>query len=94
LATIRDDGQEFAEVRVRDNGQGMPTDILSRVFDLFMQGDRSLDRTQGGLGIGLTLSRRLAELHGGTIEASSDGPGHGSEFVVRLPVSTHRGDGG
>lgn len=73
-------------VRVRDTGVGIPPDLLPRVFDLFTQGDRSLDRVRDGLGIGLTLSRRLVELHGGTVEAYSEGVGRGSEFVVRLPA--------
>jgi two-component system CheB/CheR fusion protein len=75
-----------AVIRVRDSGIGIPADLLSRVFDLFTQANRSLDRSQGGLGVGLTLVRRLVELHGGTVEARSPGPGQGSEFVVRLPV--------
>jgi CheY-like chemotaxis protein len=74
-------------VRVRDTGVGLAAELLPRVFDLFAQADRSLDRSQGGLGIGLTLVRRLAELHGGSVHADSAGPGQGSEFVVRLPVS-------
>jgi PAS domain S-box-containing protein len=74
------------EIRVRDTGIGIPADLLGRVFDLFVQGDRSLARTQGGLGIGLTLVRKLVELHGGTVEARSAGPGRGSEFIVRLPT--------
>jgi PAS domain S-box-containing protein len=73
-------------LRVRDSGIGIPPELLPHVFDLFTQADRSLDRSQGGLGIGLTLVRRLVELHGGTVGAHSDGPGQGSEFVVRLPV--------
>jgi PAS domain S-box-containing protein len=73
-------------VRVRDDGVGIPADLLPRIFDLFMQGDRSLDRSRDGLGIGLTLSKRLLELHGGTLEAFSEGIGQGSEFVVRLPL--------
>ena len=75
-----------AVVRVLDTGLGIPAELLPRVFDLFMQGDRSLDRAEGGLGIGLTLVRRLTEMHGGSVEAHSDGPGRGSEFVVRLPL--------
>ena len=74
--------------RVRDNGVGIPPEMLAKVFDLFTQVDRSLDRSQGGLGIGLTLVQRLIEMHGGRVEASSAGPGQGSEFVVRLPAST------
>jgi signal transduction histidine kinase len=75
-----------AEVRVRDTGVGIPAEALPRVFDMFVQVDKTLDRAQGGLGIGLSLVRELVALHGGTIEAFSDGPGRGSEFVVRLPV--------
>lgn len=73
-------------LRVRDTGIGIPEDLLPQVFDLFRQADRSLDRSQGGLGVGLTLVRSLLEMHGGTVEAYSDGPGRGSEFVVRLPA--------
>jgi PAS domain S-box-containing protein len=75
-----------AAVRVKDNGIGIAADLLPRIFDLFTQGDPSLDRTQAGLGIGLTLVRKLVEMHDGTVHASSDGPGKGSEFVVVLPV--------
>src|SRR6185437_2800195 len=71
---------------VEDDGAGIPADLLPNVFDLFTQGDRTLDRAQGGLGIGLTLVRRLAELHGGSAEARSGGAGLGSEFTVRLPM--------
>jgi CheY-like chemotaxis protein len=77
-----------AELRVRDSGVGLDADLLPRIFDLFVQGKRSLDRSQGGLGIGLTLVRRLVELHGGRVEAKSDGPDKGSEFTVTLPVIT------
>jgi two-component system CheB/CheR fusion protein len=73
-------------VRVRDDGAGMAPETLPRIFELFMQADRSYDRAGGGLGIGLTLVRRLAELHGGSVEARSAGLGEGSELVVRLPV--------
>jgi PAS domain S-box-containing protein len=81
-------GVEGGEVvfRVRDNGLGIPPELLPKMFDLFTQGDRSLDRSEGGLGIGLTLVRSITELHGGTVTASSDGPGKGCEFVVRLPA--------
>jgi CheY-like chemotaxis protein len=75
-----------AVVRVRDSGVGIPGDELSRVFELFSQADRSLDRAQGGLGIGLTLVRNLVEMHGGRVQAKSEGPGKGSEFTVYLPA--------
>jgi two-component system CheB/CheR fusion protein len=73
------------EIRVRDEGIGIAPEMLPRVFDLFVQADRTLERAQGGLGIGLTIVRRLVEMHGGTIEVRSEGRGKGSEFVVRLP---------
>jgi CheY-like chemotaxis protein/two-component sensor histidine kinase len=75
-----------AVVSVRDTGVGIAADQLPRIFDMFSQVARSLERSQGGLGIGLTLVRRLVEMHDGRIEARSEGPGRGSEFVVRLPV--------
>ena len=75
-------------VRVRDNGIGISAEMLSSIFDLFTQADRSLDRSQGGLGIGLTLVRRLVELHGGSVQAYSEGPTRGSEFVIHLPALT------
>jgi len=74
-------------IRVRDTGIGISRELLPRVFDLFIQGDRSLARSEGGLGIGLTLVHRLVEMQGGTVEATSAGPGKGSEFVVCLPLS-------
>jgi signal transduction histidine kinase/ActR/RegA family two-component response regulator len=74
-----------AEVRVRDNGMGITPDLLPRVFELFTQAERALDRSQGGLGIGLTLVRALVEMHEGRVTVHSDGPGHGSEFVITLP---------
>ncbi len=74
-------------VRVHDNGIGIPAELLPRVFDLFVQADQTLSRSRGGLGIGLTLVRSLVELHGGSVAAHSDGPGQGSEFVIRLPVA-------
>ena len=73
-------------VKVRDNGLGIPAEALPRIFQMFSQVDRNMEMAQGGLGIGLTLVRRLVEMHGGTVEAHSDGPGQGSEFTVRLPV--------
>jgi PAS domain S-box-containing protein len=72
-------------VEVRDQGVGIPADVLPRLFELFVQGERSIDRAQGGLGIGLTIARSLCELHGGTIEAASAGAGRGSTFTVTLP---------
>ncbi|MGB6452203.1 MAG: response regulator [Steroidobacteraceae bacterium] len=74
-----------AEIRVRDNGIGIPADQMPRIFDLFTQVQRGNEQAPGGLGIGLALVRRLVELHGGTVAAHSEGPGHGSEFIVRLP---------
>jgi signal transduction histidine kinase/ActR/RegA family two-component response regulator len=77
----------WVELRVRDTGIGIEADVLQRIFEPFEQGDRSLDKESVGLGIGLTLVDNLVKMHGGTIEAKSDGPGKGSEFVVRLPVA-------
>ena len=77
---------EEAVIRVRDNGAGMPPEILPCVFDLFVQADRSLARSEGGLGIGLTLVKSLVEMHGGAVGAFSAGVDKGSEFVVRLPA--------
>jgi PAS domain S-box-containing protein len=73
--------------RVRDNGMGIAPDALPYVFELFHQADSTLERSAGGLGIGLTLARRLCEMHNGTLEAFSEGPGRGAEFVVRLPLA-------
>jgi CheY-like chemotaxis protein len=70
---------------VRDSGVGIPPDLLPQVFDVFVQGSISIDRSQGGLGIGLSLVRRLVELHGGTVSATSTGSGAGSTFEIRLP---------
>jgi CheY-like chemotaxis protein/two-component sensor histidine kinase len=77
---------EQGVVRVRDNGPGIPQHMLKEIFELFRQGDASLTRANGGLGIGLTLAKRLVEAHGGTIEARSEGPGKGAEFIVTLPT--------
>ncbi|MEO6065338.1 MAG: response regulator [Lysobacterales bacterium] len=80
-------GDDYA-ISVRDTGLGLTTQQLKEVFDLFVQVDSSLERARGGLGIGLTLVRRLVEMHHGRIEARSDGPGRGSEFTVYLPIDT------
>jgi PAS domain S-box-containing protein len=80
-------------VRVRDNGVGIPAAVLPHVFELFAQADQPLDRSEGGLGVGLTLARSLVEMHGGSVAAHSDGPGRGSEFVVRLPLREGPGPG-
>jgi signal transduction histidine kinase/CheY-like chemotaxis protein len=79
------DGDD-AVLRVADQGIGIPQDMLPKIFDLFVQAHHTIDRTRGGLGIGLTLVRRLAELHGGTVHAASEGDGHGSTFTVRMPT--------
>jgi PAS domain S-box-containing protein len=81
---VRGEGDE-AVIVVRDNGVGITPHVLERVFDLFAQGERTIDRSEGGMGIGLTLARRIVILHGGEIEARSEGAGHGAEFVVTLP---------
>ncbi|MGC3998208.1 MAG: ATP-binding protein [Anaeromyxobacter sp.] len=75
-----------AVVRISDDGAGISADMLERIFQPFAQGDQTLDRSRGGLGLGLALAKGLVELHGGSIEARSDGPGHGAEFAVRLPL--------
>ena len=84
VALRRDDGA--AVISVRDTGTGIPEEMLPRVFDLFAQVDRTLGRAQGGLGIGLALVKSLVLLHEGKVEARSEGPGRGSEFIVRLPL--------
>ena len=77
---------DLAVVRVKDTGIGMSPELIPTVFDLFVQGERSLDRSEGGLGIGLTLVKRLVALHGGTVSAHSEGPGRGSEFAIFIPA--------
>jgi signal transduction histidine kinase len=83
--TVGRDGED-AVLRVSDTGAGIPAEVLPRVFDLFVQAERSIDRSMGGLGLGLTLVKRLVELHGGSVFAWSAGPDQGSEFVIRLPI--------
>jgi PAS domain S-box-containing protein len=84
--TVRREGNRIA-VAVRDTGTGIPPAMLPRVFELFTQIDRQAHRTQGGLGIGLTLVKSLVEMHGGSVQAHSEGAGRGSEFVIRLPLA-------
>jgi PAS domain S-box-containing protein len=86
--SARRDGPGWLRIGVLDNGIGLAPEVLPQVFGLFFQGKRSVDRVEGGLGIGLALVKNIVELHGGTVEAHSAGLGHGSEFVVRLPVPT------
>jgi len=86
LAVEAHDGEAIA--RVSDNGAGIPPGMLDSVFEIFTQVDRTLDRAQGGLGIGLSLVRRLMNLHGGSVEARSDGVDRGSTFIIRLPLSS------
>jgi signal transduction histidine kinase len=80
-------GSNAVEIRVADNGIGIPGEILPTLFQLFAQVDSTLDRAEGGLGVGLALVKNLVELHGGTVAAQSDGPDRGSRFVVRLPLA-------
>jgi len=82
--------QDWAVLRVRDRGIGIAPDMLRRIFEVFVQAEQSTHRSQGGLGIGLTLVKNLVELHGGSVEAYSDGMGQGSEFVVRFPLTVER----
>jgi len=85
IEVVVETGADEAAVRVRDNGTGISAELLPRIFEPFTQEDRSLARSRGGLGIGLSLVKKLVELHGGSVEVFSEGPGHGSEFVIRLP---------
>jgi signal transduction histidine kinase/ActR/RegA family two-component response regulator len=87
ILRARRDGSH-AVLECQDKGSGIPAHLLPRIFDLFSQGERTLDRSQGGLGLGLALARSLTEMHGGTVEASSAGPGHGSTFCIRLPLTS------
>jgi signal transduction histidine kinase/CheY-like chemotaxis protein len=85
LTATREGNQ--AVISVADTGIGIPPEMLDRVFDMFIQIDHTLERSHGGLGVGLALVRTIVEMHGGTVRCRSDGPGRGSEFVIRLPVS-------
>ncbi|HJZ55604.1 MAG TPA: hybrid sensor histidine kinase/response regulator [Gemmataceae bacterium] len=89
MLTAAQDGAHVV-IRVRDTGVGITPEGLGRVFDLFTQMDRALNRSQGGLGIGLALVKRVVELHDGTVTARSDGPGKGTEFTIRLPLAGPR----
>ena len=88
--TLRADGPDAVLV-VEDTGAGISSGLLPFIFDLYVQSDRTLDRARGGLGIGLTLVRRLVEAHGGTVDASSEGEGLGSRFTVRLKADSRSG---
>lgn len=92
ISLLVEQQDQQAVIRVRDNGMGIAPELLPRVFELFTQAERTLDRSQGGLGIGLTIVRRLVELQGGSVEAYSEGPGRGSEFVLRIAVAGPRHD--
>ena len=83
---VRRDGPDAVEISVRDTGIGLAPEVRDQVFELFFQGKRSIDRSEGGLGIGLALVKNIVELHGGSVQARSEGRGLGSEFVVRLPL--------
>jgi PAS domain S-box-containing protein len=86
--------RERVDVRVADTGIGIPKEMLTNIFDMFMQVDHSLERSHGGLGIGLSLVRRLVQMHGGSVEAYSEGQGAGSEFIVRLPLAAEAAEPG
>ena len=92
ISVALESSASMARIVVRDSGIGIAPDVLPRVFDLFTQGDVTLERQQGGLGIGLALVRNVVEMHGGRVHARSDGPGKGSEFVVELPVLDESSD--
>ena len=81
-------GADEVSVSVRDTGVGIPAEVLPILFSLFTQVDRSLNRSQGGLGIGLALVHRLVEMHHGRVEAHSDGPGKGAKFTITLPTNS------
>ena len=86
--TVHREGEKVA-ISVKDNGVGIAPEVLPKVFDLFTQAERSLARSEGGLGIGLTMVKSLVEMHGGSAIARSEGSGKGSEFIIRLPLVKH-----
>ncbi len=90
-----DEQDQWVTVRIKDNGIGIPEVVMPRIFDLFSQAERSLDRSEGGLGIGLSLAHRIVALHGGTIEAHSppENSESGSEFLIKIPVVSARSNG-
>jgi CheY-like chemotaxis protein len=88
VRTFTAEGKAFIEVR--DHGRGSSSDVLPKIFELFAQDQRSLDRKAGGLGIGLSVCKRLMEMHGGSVTAHSDGQGKGSKFTLSLPLATSR----
>jgi PAS domain S-box-containing protein len=83
---------ENACVSIKDSGIGISKQMLPRIFDLFVQADRAIERAQGGLGVGLSIAQRITQMHGGNVEAHSEGEGQGTEFVVRLPLARARND--
>ena len=90
--TVERDGRAVA-IRVRDEGIGIPHDLQPHIFDMFMQVDRTIERSRGGLGVGLTIVKRLVEMHGGSVEVRSEGANMGSEFTLRLPIAASAGNG-
>jgi signal transduction histidine kinase len=90
IHAVQENGQVV--VSIKDSGIGIPSEVLPQVFDMFTQVDRTLARSQAGLGVGLSLVRRLIEMHGGEVDARSEGAGRGSEFIVRLPVAPSSSD--
>jgi len=86
ISLTTEQGENWVQVRIKDSGLGIPQEMLNKVFEMFTQVNRHMKRSQGGLGIGLTLVKRLVELHGGRISATSEGEGLGSEFTMKLPL--------
>jgi signal transduction histidine kinase/ActR/RegA family two-component response regulator len=89
--SMKQQGTEVA-ITVRDEGAGIPPEVMPRIFELFTQADTSLERSHGGLGLGLTIAKQIVELHGGSIDATSEGVGRGSEFTIRLPYEAPRAE--